>query len=310
MPSVALPHPMRQGARVLKNQGCTRRAAGRSLALLLGLVLWAAGSAAWAVFDAPPPTREQIEADWLLQDVKRTPMPSGKASEVTPAEDAAGAVDGVVNGKWGFHTGLEENPWWQVDLRQPTRLDRLVLYNRCDFAQRNGRIEVSVSDDGHVFRRVYQHDGTVFYGFTDRQPLSVALEKVTARFVRLSLSDKSYLHLDEVEVYAAGESRNVARGQPATQSSTSPWSMRSSSSPAQASAPHPLARVIERGLRLVESQRRLGAKVQAEAEQLQQLAADWQELSSEASDARRRQLYFEARWVVRGAGVEESAARF
>ena len=31
-------------------------------------------------------------------------------------DDAAGAVDGVKDGKYAFHTGSEPNPWWQVDL--------------------------------------------------------------------------------------------------------------------------------------------------------------------------------------------------
>lgn len=287
-----------------------RRAVKYSLSLLLGLAVGAVGSAAFAAFDAPPPTREQIEEDWLLQDVKRGAMPTGQTSVVTREEDAAGAVDGIKNGKWGFHTEFEENPWWQVDLRQLTRIGRIVLYNRCDFAQRNSRIKVSVSDDGQSFRQVYQHDGTVFYGFTDGKPLNVTLEDVTARFVRLSLSGKSYFHLDEVEVYPVGENRNVAWHQPATQSSTSPWSARSLSAPARVPAPHPLGQVIERGLRLVESQRRLGAKVEVEAERLQQIAAEWKQLSSDGSDARRQQLYLEAHWTVRAMALKNPLLNF
>ena len=57
--------------------------------------------------------REQVEADWLRQDDKRLAAAPGP---VTREEDAAGAVDGVKDGKWGFHTDFENNPWWQVDL--------------------------------------------------------------------------------------------------------------------------------------------------------------------------------------------------
>src|SRR5512138_145651 len=76
---------------------------------------------------APAPMREQIEADWSRQDEVRNPQ-----SNVTPQEDAAGACDGLKNGRWGFHTALEENPWWQVDLGRALRIDRLSLFNRCD----------------------------------------------------------------------------------------------------------------------------------------------------------------------------------
>ena len=55
-----------------------------------------------------------------------------------------------------------------VDLGRSTALDRVVLYNRCDgMAGRNARIMVLVSDDARSFRQVYQHDGTIFYGFED-----------------------------------------------------------------------------------------------------------------------------------------------
>ena len=36
------------------------------------------------------------------------------AAAVSTREDAAGAVDGVRDGRWGFHTGSDAAPWWQV----------------------------------------------------------------------------------------------------------------------------------------------------------------------------------------------------
>ena len=76
-----------------------------------------------------------VEHDWLVQ-ARRSMLPSmnaagGQAGVATWA-DAAGAVDGVKDGKYTFHTGLEANPWWQVDLGQSLPLDRVVIYNRCD----------------------------------------------------------------------------------------------------------------------------------------------------------------------------------
>jgi hypothetical protein len=34
----------------------------------------------------------------------------------TPEPDAAGGNNGYINGDFGFHTGFERDPWWQVDL--------------------------------------------------------------------------------------------------------------------------------------------------------------------------------------------------
>ena len=170
-------------------------------------------------------TATQVEADWLHQDdLRKMPAAGAAAAAVSREQDAAGGCDGVKNGRWGFHTEMEVDPWWQVDLQNVTAIDRVVLYNRCDLAERNSRIIVWLSDDGRSWLQAYQHDGTVFYGFTDKKPLVVPLAGVQVRYVRLGLRGRSYFHLDEVEVYPVGENRNVALGKPATQSSTSQWS--------------------------------------------------------------------------------------
>jgi len=76
--------------------------------------------------------REAVEADWLLQDKVRTGkrMTTPRRTNVTTKQDALGAVDGVKDGKWGFHTLNEPNPWWHVDLGEKTPLDRVALLLR------------------------------------------------------------------------------------------------------------------------------------------------------------------------------------
>lgn len=249
--------------------------------------------------DSVSVTPAQIEADWLHQDVKRQ-SPASANGRVSPEEDAAGGVDGVKNGKWGFHTELQDDPWWQVDLEKPVAIGRLVLYNRCDLAERNARILVWLSDDAKTWRQVYQHDGTVFYGHSDNKPLVVDLKGQQARHVRLGLKGKSYFHLDEVEVYAVGQAENVALGKPATQSTTSIWSARAAR-PGKPSGPTrpAIARTIERGLKLAESQRRLGTQVDAERKVLEEVAGQLQNLPEDAPETARRELYFRAHWAVR-----------
>jgi hypothetical protein len=257
-------------------------------------------------FGPPTPAKENrtvtqalIEADWLHQDVKRQSFPA-RSGNVTREEDAAGGVDGVKDGKWGFHTEYEDNPWWQVDLGRPTEIGRLVLYNRCELAERNSRIIAWVSDDTKTLRQVYRHNGSVFYGHTDGKPLVVELKGVKARYVRLGLAGKSYFHLDEVEIYAPGQTQNLALGKPATQSSTSVWSV-PARRPVVPSGPtrEAIVRTIQRGLKLAESQRRLGAKVDAEVKSLEEVAAQAKSLPDAAPDSSRRELYFRAHWAVR-----------
>ena len=244
---------------------------------------------------------QQIEADWLNPESLRQsagetgPRIGGK---VTPEQDAAGGCDGAKDGKWGFHTAYEQDPWWQVDLGKATALERIVLYNRCDScAPRNSRILVLLSDDAKDFRQAYQHNGTTFYGFTDKKPLAVPMNGATARYVRLQLRGKSYFHLDEVEIYAAA-GRNVALGRPATQSSVSAWSATHMPAPAGPRV-FPTAKVIERGLRLAEDLRARGVAVDDDAAALRQLGGQLKRLPSDAAEDARQRLYLDARWAVR-----------
>lgn len=166
--------------------------------------------------------RAAVEEDWQLQWRMRN---NGPQQPATVETDAAGGCDGLRDGKWGFHTENEKDPWWRVDLGKRARLDRVVLWNRCDAAPRNDNIMVQISTDGKKWRTVYTHAGPTFFGFTDNKPLVVPMGKQIARHVRVTLEGTHYLHLDEVEVFgAANPGKNLALGAPAKQSSISAWS--------------------------------------------------------------------------------------
>jgi hypothetical protein len=121
-----------------------------------------------------------------------------KGSAPTPQ----GAVDGLKNGKFGFHTEFELQPWWMVDLGETTTFDDVVIYNRldADCQQRARALMLLISVDGESWTTLYVHDGTIFGGI-DGFPLRVRCEGSIARFVRIKLSDRQYLHLDEIEIY-------------------------------------------------------------------------------------------------------------
>ena len=146
---------------------------------------------------------------------------------ILPAEDAAGAVDGVIRGRFSFHTGQDTNAFWQVDLGEVQPLSRIVIYNTPHVPERAAELAVRLSDDGHSWQQVYQHEGTPFVGSTDEKPLVVPVEDERARFVRIQLPGTNWLHLDEVQVFGEDGQTNIALHQPATQSSTSRWSTRS-----------------------------------------------------------------------------------
>ncbi|HSH16031.1 MAG TPA: discoidin domain-containing protein, partial [Verrucomicrobiae bacterium] len=168
-----------------------------------------------------------LEKEWLFEAQLNTE--SHHATSLSTRHDAAGGCDGVTNGKWGFHTGRDTNPWWQVDLGEVLPLAQVRVWNRSDqasSAERARSFRLLVSNDGREWRHVYQHNGQTFYGYRmpDRTPLVVNLTNTEGRFVRIQLPGTAFLHLDEVEVIDP-RGGNIALHKPADQSSLSQWSV-------------------------------------------------------------------------------------
>lgn len=164
-----------------------------------------------------------LERDWIRQLEKRFGAAEKQVNAVTPAQDASHAVDGKTDEPWGFHTELQENPWWQVDLGEVAKIDRVVLHNRGDaFQDRANRLTLSVSIDGKSFEQVFQNAGKSFG--TGEAALTIPCAGKEARTLRLQLPGKTYFHLNEVQIFAVGGPTNIALRKPATQSSVSQWS--------------------------------------------------------------------------------------
>ncbi|MBI2302559.1 MAG: discoidin domain-containing protein, partial [Armatimonadetes bacterium] len=214
--------------------------------------------------------RAQVEADWLTQSTLRVQPASLSAG--TTAEDARGAIDGVKNGLWGFHTSQEDQPWWQVDLGAAQPLDRVVLYNRNDgCGPRANRIKVLLGDDGKTWRLAYQHDGTNFGGYPDNKPLVVKLNG------------------------AAGPRQNLALEGAPEQSSLSQWSKKH---PKGAAVGLTLEEVVSRGLRLADDLGQSGVDTRAARARLERLRDQAAQLAPDAAEPR-KQLFVAAHWAIR-----------
>ena len=290
----------------------------RAVLWLLPLVLIAANGAAKAQQPDDQATtaewgrdsRANIEHDWMLQaaalDAWRRGVQHGSVS--TTQDDAAGAVDGVKDGKYAFHTGSEPDPWWQVDLGQPERISRLVVYNRLDYApglHNADRLIVLTSDDGKSWQKCYDNQGHHFGGITGAKPLEVtfAPDEVTARYVRLQIPSPQpiFLHLDEVEIFGANApDKNLALGKRADQSSVSPWSTTKVTgvNPA-APVVCPTHEIIQRGRLLAADLERAGVDTTPYVLALDDVAKHLEQLPETEPDAARRRLYFDSRRVVR-----------
>ena len=282
-----------------------------TLLVLAGLPISCQGGESGAVSPAdrnPLITAAQIEADWLRQAFVRSLPSIGTQITLTTQQDAAGACDGVIEGPFGFHTGLDENAWWQVDLGQLQSLDHIIIYNRSDFgAERAARLKVLVSEDGQQWQQIYEHDGSVFLGRADQKPLQVAANDCQARYVRIQLPGANYLHLEEVEVYRGGSPENLAVQKPAEQSSVSPWSSESPGSwwrPTEQpdvldASSYPVVEVVNRGLKLADDLRAQGLDVQDSITELQAIAAQFAAVPADGPAEPSRALFLQAQWVIR-----------
>ena len=132
---------------------------------------------------------------------KDKPATQSSTSQWSRANDALGALDGVKNGSFGFHTEKERNPWWQIDLGSLAAIAEIRVFNRLDCCSERARtLQVLVSADNKTWQAAYRHDGSIFGG-ADGKPLKISLGNLSARYVRLQLAEENWFHLDEVEVF-------------------------------------------------------------------------------------------------------------
>jgi hypothetical protein len=218
------PQPTSEGAAMIRRLHVLNRGPQRSRRFRIVLPVSAFSAISCSILLAGVP-----DVDWkqMVEDGWRREAVHEARSMLTPEADAIGGCDGVKNGQWGFHTAEQDAPWWQVDLGAPRAVDRVAIWNRCDAtAPRISNLVLLVSQDAQVWTPVFTNNGAVFLGFTDGKPLDARLAPVTARYVRIQLPGRVYLHLDEVEVYGpANPAAQLALNQPATQSSLSQWSV-------------------------------------------------------------------------------------
>jgi hypothetical protein len=247
--------------------------------------------------------RTQIEADWLRQ-LER--WASGGPAVPKTRQDAAGAVDGVKDGKYAFHTGLEPNPWWQVDLGQPQAIARIVVFNRLDYApglHNADHLGILGSDDGVQWTVLHENRGTHFGGVSGAAPLDVPFpQPPEARYIRLQVrSDQPiFFHLDEVEIFGADDPhRNIALGCTADQSSISQWSTNKLVADTRTALPIYTAQLIRQGVGLAHELQQHEIDTQDALRELEVLQQRLGQLDQAAAEESWRQLYFDVRWTIR-----------
>ena len=117
--------------------------------------------------------------------------------------DAAGAVNGMVTGTFGFHTGHDDPPWWMVDLEATYRLNEIWIFNRLDVPSNMQHFRIFVSTDGHEWPLLVDHRSDGNFGGAWGEPLIITIEggRTRARFFRIELGGRGVLHLDQVKIF-------------------------------------------------------------------------------------------------------------
>lgn len=124
----------------------------------------------------------------------------------TPEEDASRVVSGNLTGSYNNHTGLDDPAWWRVDLEHTCRISQIRIYNRIDdnrdIMRRTNHFEIQTSDDECFWKPVLRKTSEALVGSSKYAPyVWTPDETVLARFVRIQLIGKQFLHLDQVEIF-------------------------------------------------------------------------------------------------------------
>ena len=207
---------------------------GCGLLLLAALAAVSPASRSAGAADQPLVRRQQIEADWLRQELVRRPDYQSHRydvpASVRPEQDAAGAVDGIKDGTLGLPHGRRRGT---VVAGRPAAGRSRSTTCCCTTAATTVRPPLARRIRVLLVRRrpgsgsrLYQHDGTVFLGQPDGKPLKVSAERRQGA-VRAAAAAGQRLP-------APGRGRGVPAveasrrtspcGKPAAQSSVSQWS--------------------------------------------------------------------------------------
>lgn len=125
-----------------------------------------------------------------------------KSRNIDLRADAGGAINGMVTGTYGFHTGHDDPPWWMIDLEARYRLKEMWIFNRLDVPSNLQHFRVFVSADGRGWVVLVDHRSDGNFGGAWGEPMTIQIgDDTIARFIRIELAGPGVLHLDQVKIF-------------------------------------------------------------------------------------------------------------
>ncbi|TXN75960.1 discoidin domain-containing protein [Methylobacterium sp. WL18] len=149
---------------------------------------------------------DELERDALVWARPSENLALGKtwtASSASPWSGTTGIYGERTTGdpSFFFHTGLDRNPWFVLDLGTVERVAELRIYNRWGQpSERAQLMRVWLSETGQDYRLVFDAvDAHCHPGL----PLHLRFDNACFRYLKVDLDEEQYLHLDGVEIFAA-----------------------------------------------------------------------------------------------------------
>ncbi len=130
------------------------------------------------------------------------------ATDKAPSACAVDALSGTPTGMPNVHTDVEDNPWWMVDLGAVFAIHEIRLYSRLDdpsSLESMTKLKIDAALPCHAFDEIFRLNAERPFGGIDGNYLSVKFDiPIIAQRIRVQLTQRRYLHLDQVFIY--GES--------------------------------------------------------------------------------------------------------
>ncbi|XYD08882.1 hypothetical protein R1A27_28745 [Methylobacterium sp. NMS12] len=149
---------------------------------------------------------DELEMDTLVAMRPSENIALGKtwtASSASPWSGTSGTYGERTTGdpSFFFHTGLDRNPWFVLDLGAVERVSEIRIYNRWgQLSERAQLMRVWLGETEGDYRLVFDAvDAHCHPGL----PLHLRFDNARFRFLKIDLDEEQHLHLDGIEIFAA-----------------------------------------------------------------------------------------------------------
>lgn len=149
---------------------------------------------------------DELEMDTLVAMRPSDNIALGKtwtASSASPWSGTSGTYGERTTGdpSFFFHTGLDRNPWFVLDLGAVERVSEIRIYNRWgQLSERAQLMRVWLGETEGDYRLVFDAvDAHCHPGL----PLHLRFDNARFRYLKINLDEEQHLHLDGIEIFAA-----------------------------------------------------------------------------------------------------------